>query len=104
MAYKTIPCPPPPCASTAAVPKNQAKQRFNAHPMLVCGGHDGQMPMTAHIQESPQMQMVIGCGRGTAGMAKNHIKTNIIELQCGDRMFYTPSYTWEYKNTGPKSP
>ena len=26
--------PPPPCASTAAVPKNQAKQRFNAHPVL----------------------------------------------------------------------
>ena len=25
---------PPPCASTAAVPKNQAKLRFNAHPML----------------------------------------------------------------------
>ena len=24
--------PPPPCASTAAVPKAQAKQRFNAHP------------------------------------------------------------------------
>ena len=28
------------------------------------------------------MQMVIGCGRGTAGMAKNHIKTNIIGSQC----------------------
>ena len=26
--------PPPPCTSTAAVPKNQAKQRFNAHPVL----------------------------------------------------------------------
>jgi len=26
--------PPPPCASTAAVPKTQAKQRFNAHPVL----------------------------------------------------------------------
>ena len=26
--------PPPPCATTAAVPKNQAKQRFNAHPVL----------------------------------------------------------------------
>ena len=25
---------PPPCASTAAVPKVQAKQRFNAHPAL----------------------------------------------------------------------
>ena len=29
-----IPRPPPPCASTATVPKNQAKQRFNAHPVL----------------------------------------------------------------------
>ena len=26
--------PPSPCASTATVPKNQAKQRFNAHPVL----------------------------------------------------------------------
>ena len=25
---------PPPCASMAAVPKVQAKQRFNAHPVL----------------------------------------------------------------------
>ena len=28
------------------------------------------------------MQMVIGCGRGISGMAKNHIKTNIIGWQC----------------------
>ena len=38
--------------------------------------------MTAHIQESPQMQMVIGCERGLSGMAQNHIKTNIIGWQC----------------------
>ena len=28
------------------------------------------------------MQMVIGCGRGISGMAKNHTKTNIIGSQC----------------------
>ena len=28
------------------------------------------------------MQMAIGCGREIAGMAKNHIKTNIIGWQC----------------------
>ena len=38
--------------------------------------------MIAHIQEIPQMQMAIGCGREIAGMAKNHIKTNIIGWQC----------------------
>ena len=38
--------------------------------------------MTAHIQESPQMQMVIGRGRVISGMAKNHIKTHIIGWQC----------------------
>ena len=26
--------PPPPCASTAAVPKVRSKRRFNAHPVL----------------------------------------------------------------------
>ena len=43
--------------------------------------------MTAHIQESPQMQMVMGCGRGIAGMAKNHIKTNITGWQCAVKCF-----------------
>jgi hypothetical protein len=35
--------------------------------------------MTAHVQK---VQMVTGCGRGISEMAKNHIKTNIIVLQC----------------------
>ena len=35
--------------------------------------------MTTQIQK---MQMVTGCGRGIAGMVKNHIKTNVIGLQC----------------------
>ena len=38
--------------------------------------------MCTLIQESPQMQMVLGCGRGMSGMPKNHIKTNIIGWQC----------------------
>ena len=75
--------PPPLCASTGAVPKNRAKQRFNAHPVLrqdrACVWHTY---MTAHIQESPLIQIVIGWGRGISGMAKNHIKTNISGLQC----------------------
>ena len=33
------------------------------------------------------MQMVLGCGRGISGMAKNHIKTNIIGLQCAVKGF-----------------
>ena len=28
------------------------------------------------------MQMVLGCGRGISGMAKNHIKRSIIGWQC----------------------
>ena len=35
--------------------------------------------MTAYVQK---MQMVIGCGRKISGLAKNHIKINIIGLQC----------------------
>ena len=49
------------------------------------------------------MQMVIGCGRGISGMAKNHIKTNIIGWQCVVKCFKTPCYIWDHKNSGPKN-
>ena len=45
--------------------------------------------------------MVTGCGRGTSGMAKNHLKTNIIGWQCAVEWFQTPSYIWDPKNSGP---
>ena len=47
------------------------------------------------------MQMVIGCGRGIPGMAKNHIKTNIIGWQCVVNCFETQCYNWDHKNSGP---
>ena len=59
--------------------------------------------MTAHTQESPQTQMVIGCGRGISGMAKKHIKTNIIGWQCVAKCFKTPCHIWDHKNSVPKN-
>ena len=49
------------------------------------------------------MQMVLGCGRGISGMAKSHIKTNIIGWQCAVKCFQTPCYIWDHKNSGPKN-
>ena len=48
------------------------------------------------------MQMAIGCGREIAGMAKNHIKTNIIGWQCVVNCFSSPCYIWDHKNSGPQ--
>ena len=95
---------PPACASTAAVPKNQAKQRFNAHPVLrqdhACVWHTSwQTHMTAHIEESPQMQTVIGCGRRILGIAKKHIIGWQRVVEC----FSTPCYIWDHKSGGPKN-
>ena len=39
------------------------------------------------------MQMVIGCGRGISGMAKNHIKTNIVGWQFAVKCFFKPHVT-----------
>ena len=39
------------------------------------------------------MQMVIGCGRGISGMAKNHFKTNIVGWQCAVKCFFKPHAT-----------
>ena len=45
------------------------------------------------------MQMVIGCGREIAGMAKNHIKTNIIGWQCvlNSMLHLGPQKQWPQK-------
>ena len=54
-----------------------------------CGAHDGKctFPTTA----------------ATAGMAKNHIKTNIIGLQRVVRFCETPCYMWDHENTRPET-
>ena len=53
--------------------------------MLACDTHDGKRT-TTHVQT---MQMVTGCGRGISGMAKNHVKTNIIGWHCAVEWFWT---------------
>ena len=50
------------------------------------------------------MQMVIGCGRGISGMAKNHIKTNIIGWQCVVNCFETPVTSGTPKTVVPTIP
>ena len=39
------------------------------------------------------MQMVIGCGREISGMAKNHIKTNIVGWQFAVKCCFKPHVT-----------
>ena len=56
--------PPPPCASTAAVPKNQAKQQFNAHPML---SHTPTMAVGPGIPPAGQISSMLQHTRWSRG-------------------------------------
>ena len=55
---------PPPCASTAAVPKVQAKQGFDAHPVLrparACARHTRQQKT---VRDSHAGSSTVGQGR-----------------------------------------
>ena len=67
--------PPPPCASTAAVPKVQAKQRFKAHPVF------REARACAHTHDSKARYLTAMLRRtATLAMAENHINTNSMGL------------------------
>ena len=45
------------------------------------------------------MQMVIGCGRGISGMAKNHINTNMSKLFLNPMLHLGPQKQWQIPKT-----
>ena len=69
---------PLPCASMAAVPKLQAKQQFNANPVLRQA-----RACARHTRDSKARYGTATLSIAMLVMAENHIKRNSMGLQCG---------------------